>query len=100
MASKNHKSNNIQVFVKEHLEEAQKRVVAFEAEAERGKEQRKELEGLVKRVNGEAGTEVRKRLDGLQQRVVEATGFATQSQVRQISRELAKLSKKLDALKT
>ena len=40
--------------------------------------------------------ELRKRLDGLQTKVVEAVGVASQSQVKEINRELSRLSKKLD----
>ena len=115
--------DGIQVFVREQLEEAQRRFSAFEADAEkalkhlveRGQRQRKELEHLVGRLNGEplwerpavrqltkragrAGTEVRKRIDHLQSRVIAASGVASQAQVREISRELSRLSKKLDGL--
>jgi hypothetical protein len=123
--SSGHKNGQIQSFVKEQLEEAQRRFSAFEVDAEktlkqlisRGKEQRKELEGLIHRLgaNGEAifenatvrqlskranqaSSEVCKRLDTLQAHVVEAVGVASQAQVREINRELGKLSRKLDTL--
>lgn len=54
-------------------------------------------EDLAKKA-GAAGAEVQKRLTGLQTRVVEAVGVASQSQVQQINRELARLGKKLDSL--
>lgn len=55
----------------------------------------KALETLVNRLNG---LEPRKRLDQLQNRVIETVGVASKAQVQQISKELAKLSKKLDLL--
>ena len=112
-------------FVKGQLQGAQKRFVGLEKEAEkvlknlavRGTESRKELEGLLGRINAgefnplesarvkqlgkkanQAGAEVKKRLDGLQTRVVEAVGVASQTQVKEINRELGKLSRKLDSL--
>ncbi len=122
MAAKNGKFH-LQGFVKEQLEEAQKKFQALETEAERalkdlvskGKAQRKELEALLERVNAgelfdprsvkkwakkaeQASADVLGRLDALQSRVVEAAGVASQSQVRDIHRELGKLTKKLDAL--
>lgn len=117
------KQGEVQKFVKGQLEEAQKRWALLEDEAQkvvknlvaRGMESRKEIEGLLTRLNGpeqvaaekvkelskragEARAELKKRLDGLQTRVVEAAGVASQSQVKAISRELTRLSKKLDTL--
>jgi hypothetical protein len=118
-------TNQLETFVKGQLGEAQKRFSGLEKEAEkvlknlavRGTESRKELEGLLGRINAgefnplesarvkqlgkkanQAGAEVKKRLDGLQTRVVEAVGVASQTQVKEINRELGKLSRKLDAL--
>jgi hypothetical protein len=112
-------------FVKGQLQGAQKRFVGLEKEAEkvlknlaaRGADSRKDLEGLLGRINAgefnpldsarvqqlgkkanQAGAEVKKRLDGLQTRVVEAVGVASQTQVKEINRELGKLSRKLDSL--
>ena len=99
-------------FMKEQLEDAQKRFVAFEGEAqkvlenliERGRESRKELETLLTRFQGleqkatKARTDARKRLDKLQNRVIESVGVASQAQVQQLNREIVKLSKKLDQL--
>jgi len=104
--------------------EAQKRIKGLEAEAEKvvqglksyGQESRKELEALlgkldklepkellahprVKELNrklDQAGTELRKRFGGLKNGMVESVGVASQAQVKQIHRELSKLSKKLD----
>jgi hypothetical protein len=105
MASKN--ENTVQAFVKGQLEEAQGLVRGL---IELGKAQGKELEGLLGRVPREldlkvlekkanqAGTQVKKRLDVLQSRVVEAAGVASQAQLRELSRELTRISKKLDAV--
>jgi hypothetical protein len=117
-------AGGIETFVKGQLEEAQKRFAGLEKEAEkvlknlaaRGADSRKELEGLLGRLNAaefnplesarvqqlgkkatQAGVEVKKRLDGLQTRVVEAVGVASQTQVKEINRELGKLSRKLDS---
>lgn len=95
---------------------------------ERGQKSRKEVEGLLNRFNGvesfqegleqikelnpidrasvkklgkrasAASVEVKKRLDDLQNRVISGVGVASQSQVREINKELVKLSKKLDLL--
>jgi hypothetical protein len=116
----NGKATQIQGFVRGQLEEAQKRLAAIEAEAEKalkeivakGKAQRKELEGMLVRLKAgelfdpkvvkqwaeQAGVDVLGRLDALQSRVAEAAGVATQQQVKEIHEELGKLSKKLDAL--
>ncbi len=108
-------------FVKEQIDDAQKRLYALEAEAqkvlenliERGQKSRKEVEALLGRLQGldqvkeakklgkkatQASTEVQKRLNVLQTRVIETVGVASQAQVNQINRELVKLSKKLDTL--
>jgi hypothetical protein len=114
MAKNGHKNGQFQAFVREQLEEAQRRFSAFETDAERmlkqltvrAKQQRKELEGLVQKLNAngltkramQARSQVTKQLDVLQSRVVEAVGVASQSQIRAINKELARLSKKLDTL--
>jgi polyhydroxyalkanoate synthesis regulator phasin len=124
MPSKKDKGQ-IQEFVRSQIEDAHKRFSTFEEDATRvleglitrGRESRKELEGLlakvgdgnlnpldserVKQLNrraSKARNDLRKRLDHLQTRVVEAAGVASQSQVRDITRELSKLSKKVDSL--
>jgi uncharacterized protein YukE len=128
MAAKNgsaSKAAEVQAFVKEQIEEAQKRIQAIEGEAQkalkglvaRGKESRQELQQLLRRFNakelkfldnptvkklgkraGAAGMEMKKRLDALQERMIEASGMATQSQIRDLNRELNKLSRKVDTL--
>lgn len=52
---------------------------------------------LGKRAN-QATTELRKQLDRVQTRVLEASGMATQSQVKEINKEINRLSKKVEAL--
>lgn len=119
------KQGDVQKFVKGQLVEAQKRWQLLEGEAQkvvnnlvsRGRDSRKELEGLLSKLNHselvsadkvrelskravEAKGELKKRLDGLQTKVVEAAGVASQSQVKAIGRELTKLSRKLDTLVT
>ncbi len=121
--SKNNAAGQVQDFLKTQLEEAQKRFGLLETEAEkalknlalRGKQTRKELEVLLEKLDGveipdaksvrqigkraeKATSEVKKRLDGLQAKVIEASGVASQSQVKELSRELGRLSKKLDGL--
>jgi len=109
---------NLQVFVKEQFADAQKRFAHFEGEAQkvletlrgRARESRKELEGFVQdrldhlkdlpllgKANASLG-EVQKRLTVVQAKVIESVGMASQAQVDQINRELARLSKKLDGL--
>jgi hypothetical protein len=125
MTAKSGNPVRLQDFVKERLEEAKDRLASFEQEAEavlkslvaKGKEQRKEIEGLIEKLNArdlraietravkqlgkrasQATVEVRKRLEDLQSRVLYATGVASASQVKEINRELSRLGKKLDAL--
>jgi hypothetical protein len=108
-------------FVKDQIDDAHKRLVALEAEAQkvlenlvdRGQKSRKEVETLLGRLQGleqvkdvkklgkkasAASTEVQKRLNVLQARVIETVGVASGAQVNQINRELVKLSRKLDTL--
>ncbi|HXX30550.1 MAG TPA: hypothetical protein VEJ89_07515 [Myxococcaceae bacterium] len=118
------KANDVQGFVKGQLTVAQKRLVAFEAEAEkvlknliaRGQESRKELDGLLERLGSaeikilnatlrdlakraqEVSQEARKRLEEFQDRLLEVAGFASQNQVKALNRQLTKLSRRLDTL--
>jgi len=125
MTPKNGKHVTVQDFVKERLEEARERLTGFENEAEdalktlvaKGKEQRKELEQLIEKLNGkellafekstvkqlgkkanQATNEVKKRFEEMQARVLQATGVASSSQVKEINKEISRLGKKLDAL--
>ena len=116
--------NDVQGFMKGQLGIAQKRLVAFEAEAEkvlknliaRGQDSRKELDALLERLsaaelkvlNGslrelvkraqDVSQEARKKLEEFQARILEVAGVATQNQVRSLNRQLSKLSRRLDHL--
>ena len=124
MAGKNGKSQ-LQNFVKGQLHDAQKRWSGLENEAgkilknlmARGQKSRKEMESLLHKLNAhdlnllenptvkrfgkranKASVEVRKRLDTLHARVIEVSGAASQNQIKEISREINRLSKKVDSL--
>jgi len=119
------RAHQVQVFMKEQIEEAQKRIMAIEGEAkkalehlvDRGRESRKELEGVLKRFNAKdlkfldnpamkqigkraevAGTEMRKRFDALQSRLIELSGVASRAQLKEVNKELHRLAKKVDTL--
>ena len=127
MAAKNGKSKDLQHFLKSQLEEAQKKFHTLEKDAEkalnelvaRGKESRKDLQTLIQKINSAdfsqavlanprvkqfskraevAGHDLKKALDGLQSKVVEASGVASQQQVKELKGELNRLAKKIDAL--
>ncbi|WP_164016734.1 hypothetical protein [Pyxidicoccus trucidator] len=113
----------VETFLKAQLAVAQKRIEELEGEAQkvvktlesRGQEAAKEaqvlwgklqagelladprVQELGKKVDA-AGTELRKRLDTVQTKVVEAVGVASQAQLKDLNKELAKLSRKVDAL--
>jgi uncharacterized protein YPO0396 len=116
--------NDVQGFVKGQFGMAQKRLVAFEAEAEkvlknliaRGQDSRKELDALLERLgaaelkvlNGslrelakraqDVSTDARKKLEEFQARILEVAGVASSNQVRALNRQLTKLSRRLDSL--
>ena len=116
--------NDVQGFVKGQFGIAQKRLVAFEAEAEkvlknliaRGQDSRKELDALLERLsaaelkvlNGslrelvkraqDVSQEARKKLEEFQARILEVAGVASQTQVRALNRQLSKLSRRLDSI--
>jgi uncharacterized protein YukE len=119
----NGKARNLETFVKQQIEGAQKRIEGLEHEAEkvfrqlkaRSRGPAREVEKLLGQINPDTllgnprvkelsrkatqvGSELRKRLDGIQTRAVEAVGVASQAQVRELNRELTRLSKKLDQI--
>ncbi len=119
----NGKARNLETFVKQQLEGAQKRFEGLETEAgkvlrtlkARSKGPAREVEKILGQINpdtllenpkvkelGRKATQVssdlRKRLDGFQTRAVEAVGVASQAQVKELNKELSRLSKKLDQL--
>lgn len=117
MASRNKQAaapkaaKDVQEFVVVQLEEARKRIQTFEKElVKRGRAQQKELEGVIKSIRAgkqlkvlekqasAATGEVKKRLDGLQTSVLDALGVASRDEMRQIHRELARLTKRVDTL--
>ncbi len=117
------KSRNLETFVKQQLEGAQKRFEGLEKDAEkvlrnlkaRSRVPAREVEKLLEQINPDTllenprvkelgrkatqvSSELRKRLDGIQTRAVEAVGVASQAQVKELNRELSRLSKKLDQI--
>jgi len=105
------RAEEIQSYVVHQLEDARKQLVRFEKDlVARGKQQRKEIEQLITRVQSgrelkllktranEATVEVKKAFDGIQHKLVEAVGVASKDQVEQIKGDLSRLTKKIDAL--
>lgn len=103
------KVNEVQDFVLAQLEDARRRLQKIEKElVSRGRAQQKEIESLIGRVRSgkelrslekkanAATTEVKKALDGLQGQVLTALGIASHSEIEDITRELSRLSKKVD----
>jgi len=106
----------VQDFVKEQMEEAQKRFQVIEGEARKalGKIRRfnaKELKFLenpkatvnatVKQLGKKAeaaSNEMKKRFDALQDQLMAFSGVATQGQIRELNKELHRLAKKVDGL--
>lgn len=90
-------SKTLQSFARAQLEDAQKRFASFESEAQKVVEEW--VEKGRQRLGGKGlAKDVRKKLDQLQAKVVEAVGVASQAQIRELSRELSRLNKKLDQL--
>jgi hypothetical protein len=105
------KVHEVQEFVVVQLEEARRRLQQYEKDLlALGRSQQHEIEALLERVKtgkelkllekraSEATSEVKKRLDGVQTQVLSVLGVASQDQIKQISRELGRLSKKVDTL--
>jgi vacuolar-type H+-ATPase subunit D/Vma8 len=115
---------DVQGFMKGQLGMAQKRLVAFEAEAEkvlknliaRGQDSRKELDVLLERLSGaelkvlngslrelikraqDVSQDARKKLEEFQARILQVAGVASQNQVRALNRQLSKLSRRVDSI--
>jgi len=109
--SSQHKVAEAQAFLLKQLEEARKRLQTLEKDlVKRGRTQQREIEKLMQRIT--SGRELKafekkasaasgrlvKQLQKAQSQALDALGLATQSQIRQLSREVAKLSKRIDAL--
>lgn len=102
---------DVQEFVVGQLEEARKRIQVLEKDlVKRGRAQQKEIEVLIKNIRSGkqakilekqatvAAADVKKRLDGLQTQVLGVLGIASHTEIEQLNRELAKLTKKVDTL--
>ena len=93
------------------VQEAKRRLQRFEKEViARGREQQHELEALVGRVRSgkdlkqlekrasALGGDVRKRFDKVIKGFAGSFGLASSSEVRKLNQDLARLSKKVDAI--
>ena len=119
----NGKARNLETFVKQQISDAQKRIEGLEHEAEkvlrnlkaRSRGPAREVEKFLGQISPDTlldnrrvkelgrkatqvSSELRKRLDGIQTKAVEAVGVASQAQVKELNRELSRLSKKLDQI--
>lgn len=109
--SSQHKVAEAQAFLLKQLEEARKRLQTLEKDlVKRGRTQQREIEKLMQRIT--SGRELKafekkasaasgrlvKQLQKAQSQALDALGLATQSQIRQLSREVGKLSKRIDAI--
>lgn len=119
----NGKARNLETFVKQQISDAHKRIEGLEHEAEkvlrhlkaRSRGPAREVEKFLGQISPDTlldnprvkelgrkatqvSSELRKRLDGIQTRAVEAVGVASQAQVKELNRELSRLSKKLDQI--
>ena len=96
------KNSEVPAFVKEQLAEAQKRFTAIQVQAEKTIKEwvakGQELQATTAKRTRALGSNVRKQAESLQNRLIQAAGVATQSQIKVLTRELSKLSRKLDAL--
>jgi len=96
------RSNEVPVFVKEQLAEAQKKFSVIQGQAEKTIKEwvakGQEIQATTAKRTRALGNEVRKQAETFQNRLIQAVGVATQSQIKALSRELSKLSKKVDAL--
>jgi polyhydroxyalkanoate synthesis regulator phasin len=104
-------AKDVQGVVVVQLEEARRRIQSFEKElVKRGRAHRKELEALIRSVRtgkqlrslekqvSAATGEFKRRLDGIQTALLEALGVASRDELRHIHRELARLTRRVDAL--
>jgi uncharacterized protein YukE len=93
------------------VDEARRRLQKFEREVvARGRQQQRELEALVGRVRSgkdlkqlekrasALGGDVRKRFDKVMKGFAGSLGLASRAEIREVNKELGKLSKKVDAL--
>src|SRR6516164_8046546 len=96
------KNTEVPAFVKEQLAEAQKRFTVIQGQAEKTIKEwvakGHEIQVTTAKRTRALGNEVRKQAESFQNRLIQAAGVATQSQIKVLTRELSKLSKKVDAL--
>ena len=96
------RSNEVPAFVKERLTEAQKKFSVIQGQAEKTIKEwvakGQEIQATTAKRTRAIGHEVRKQAETFQNRLIQAAGVATQSQIKALTRELSKLSKKVDAL--
>jgi len=96
------KNTEVPAFVKEQLVEAQKRFAVIQGQAEKTIKEwvakGQELQATTAKRTKALSQGVRKQAESFQNRFIQAAGIATQSQIKVLTRELSKLSKKVDAL--
>ena len=96
------KNTEVPAFVKDQLTEAQKRFTLIQGQAEKTIKEwvakGHEIQVTTAKRTKALGNEVRKQAESFQNRLIQAAGVATQSQIKVLTRELSKLSKKVDAL--
>ena len=96
------RNSEVPAFVKEQLVEAQKRFAVIQGQAEKAIKEwvakGHELQATTAKRTRALGNNVRKQAESFQNRLIQAAGVATQSQIKVLTRELSKLSRKLDAL--
>ena len=96
------RNTEVPAFVKEQLAEAQKRFAVIQVQAEKTIKEwvakGHEIQATTAKRTKALGNEVRKQAESFQNRLIQAAGVATQSQIKVLTRELSKLSKKVDAL--
>ena len=109
--SQQNKVAEAQAFVLGQLEDARKRLQSLEKDlVTRGRKQQREIEKLMGRITSgrelkafekkasQASNRFVKQLHKAQTQALDALGLATQGQIRKLSREVAALSKKIDAI--
>jgi len=96
------RNSEVPAFVKEQLVEAQKRFAVIQGQAEKAIKEwvakGQELQATTAKRTRALGNNVRKQAESFQNRLIQAAGVATQSQIKVLTRELSKLSRKLDTL--
>jgi polyhydroxyalkanoate synthesis regulator phasin len=96
------RNTEVPAFVKEQLAEAQKRFTVIQGQAEKTIKEwvakGHSIQVTTAKRTKALGNEVRKQAESFQNRLIQAAGVATQSQIKALTRELSKLSKKVDAL--